>query len=171
MGSASGGQAVGLVPTRETIEAAFALVDGEPKTTGELAFAVCEVLGVDTGGCGSYDLRKMFPYGTYTTLLHHMVRDGEVVVHTRAEWREMSRGVFFQGGPPAARAYATADAARQIRAALRAAGSSDPRARRELALHMARQRVLREHAADVEAYASAWMKQDKAKQQGGGGGG
>jgi len=170
MASAEGGRAVDPVPTRETIEQAFALVDGEPKTVGELSFAMCAVLGVDTEGCGSYDLRKMFPYQVFTTLLSHMVRDGEVVVHTRSEWRKLTRGVFFRGGNQQARAYATADAARQIRTALRAAGSSDPRARWELALHMARQRVLREHAADVEAYASAWMKQETAKRGGGGGG-
>lgn len=163
MGQAAGDQAVGLVPTRETIEAAFALVDGGPKTVGELAFAVCAVLGVDTEGCGAYDLRSLFPYQTYVTLLEHMVRDGEVVVHTRVEWRRLTRGVLFRGGPQGARAYATAEAARQIRAALRAAGSSDARARWELALHMARQRVLREHAADVEAYASAWMEQGEAR--------
>lgn len=170
MGSAHGDLAVGQVPTRETIEQAFARVDGEPKTVGDLAFAVCAVLGVDTGDCGAYDLRKVFPYQTFTTLLDHMVRDGAVVVHTRGEWRQLSRGVFFPGGNPRTRAYATADAARQIRAALRAAGSSDPRARWELALHMARQRVLREHADEVEAYASAWMEQEQAERGGAGGG-
>lgn len=170
MGSANGGQAVDLVPTRETIEQAFARVDGEPKTVGELAFVVCDVLGVDTGGYGAYDLRKLFPYQTYVTLLNRMVRDGEVVVRTRAEWSSLTRGVFFRYGNPKTRAYATAHAAQQIRAALRAAGASAPRARWELALHMARQRVLREHANDVQAYASAWMKQEQAKQGGGGGG-
>lgn len=171
MSGAQGDRAVGLVPTRETIEAAFARADGQPRTTGELAFEVCAVLGIDTEGCGAYDLRRMFPYGTYVTLLSQMVRDGEVVCQTRQEWRRLTRGVFFQGGPPTARAYATADAARQIRAALRAAGSSDPRARWELALHMARQRVLREHADEVDAYASAWMRQDEARREGGSSGG
>jgi hypothetical protein len=170
MGSAYGGQAVGLVPTQETIERAFELADGQPRTVGELAFKVCEVLGVDTTGCDAYGLRKVFPYQAYVTLLKRMVRDGDVVVHTRREWRELSRGVFFRDGNPATQAYATADAARQIRAALRAAGASDPRARWELALHMARQRVLREHADLVQRYASAWMEEDQAKQGGGGGG-
>lgn len=164
MGYAQGGPAVGQVPTREAIEQAFTLADGEPKTVGELAFALCDVLGVDTEGVsGSYDLRRLFPYQVYTTLLKRMVRDGEVVALARGEWNQMSRGALCAHGNTATAAYATADAARQMRAALRAAGPSDPKARRELALHLARQRVLREHAADVEAYASAWMKQDQAK--------
>lgn len=160
MGGARGGRAGGLVPTRETMEQAFALVDGQPRTAGELAFAVCEVLGVDTTGCGAYDLRSRFSYQSFRTLLERMVRDGEVVVHTRGEWREMTRGAYFPGGPQQARAYATADVARQIRAALRAAGDSGPGARWELALHHARQRVLREHAEQVQRYASAWMEEN-----------
>jgi hypothetical protein len=162
---------VGLVPTRETIERAFALADGQPRTVGELSYLVCQVLGVDTTGCDAYRLRHRFPYQTYVTLLRRMVRDGEAVVKTRRDWRALSRGAFCPDGREDTVAYVSAEAARQIRAALRAAGPSQPRARWELALHLARQRVLREREAEVHAYASAWMKdQDRATQGGGGNG-
>lgn len=167
-----GPEATRPAPSREDVRRALALADGGPVTVGPLGFCVAQVLGVDTEGCrGSYDLRRRMSWPAYLSCLRRLTDAGEVVRKTRQDWHNLTGGAVFPDvGNSGTQAYATAETYDVLMGVggLRMRGGSTEAATREMALHVARQRVLREHDALVQQYAAQWLE---ARADGGSGAG
>lgn len=161
MTQAPGGGPTLPSPSREQVTEALVRLGGGPVTEGPLSFSVCDVMGVDTEGCpGAYELRRRFSWGVFRTRLRGLVEQGVVVVKTRQEWHDLSRGaVFGHVGHKTVQAYATAAAATAIRETFGPGASDALRARRELAVRRAEARVLHEHRALVAQYAEEFERE------------
>lgn len=155
-------------PTREVITEALAALDGGPVAVGPLAFAVCNVMGVDTSGItGSYRLRTLMSWSKLLAELKRMTADGLLVVRTQREWRDMSAGALFTGiGSGTTQAYATASVAGTVDAAHRVRLQGAARGREEFARRTAQARVLVENRTLVEKYMNEWLAANPPPERG-----
>ncbi len=150
-------------PTAQDITRALADTGGGPVGVGPLAFAVCEVMGIDVSQVhGSYRLRSHFSWNVYLTRLKELAASGQVVVRSRQQWHRLTDGALFARlGNPTVRAYATQDVARAITEAM-ASPAADPDARlHDLALRVARQRVPDNNEPLIRQYAAQWLRQQE----------
>lgn len=146
-------------PSRAQIREALESLGGGPVETGPLAFRTCELMGLDTSVCpGSYELRQIFSWHGFSRRLEAMRADGDLVARPLTEWQRLSGGKVFPRVVRGARlAYATTQAARHVASAAQGARTPGSDGLRELALRIARERVLRENAELVERYAQEWL--------------
>jgi len=139
-------------PTREQILTAMDHHHGGPVTVGPLSFTVCALLGVDTTGHTAYDLRSLFSWSRFTKTLEALTQQGALISLRQGDWYALTGGTLFAGdGHHDRMAYATAATAATLRAPL------DRDEWHYAALHIARERVLREHDTTVTRYAEEWL--------------